>query len=166
LPYFRSTEHHFNEEEDRAQHGFEGPIYTAFISSSHPKRKYPLREPIKEAWLKLGYEAIEDGNSGKPLGVSELVENWKDGKRQLSSRAYDLEVMEILTNSTVAKVIFEDSKDGQNVVTGLRLVDGRMVSGKKEVILSAGAYRTPHLLMLSEIGDREELLRHGIEVGS
>jgi choline dehydrogenase-like flavoprotein len=165
LPYFRRTEHHFDEEGDRAQHGFEGPIYTASISSSHPERKYPLRESIKEAWLKLGYKGIEDGNSGKPLGVSECVENWKDGKRQLASRAYDLEGVEILTDSTVAKVIFEDSKDGEgNVATGVRLVDGRTVGAKKEVILSAGAYRTPHLLMLSGIGDREELSRHGIEV--
>ncbi len=47
--------------------------------------------------------------------------------------------------------------------TGILLADGTEISSQ-EVIVAAGAYRTPQLLMLSGIGPRETLEKHGIEV--
>jgi choline dehydrogenase-like flavoprotein len=46
---------------------------------------------------------------------------------------------------------------------GVELSDGREISATREVIVSAGAIRTPQLLILSGIGPKEELARHGSE---
>ena len=45
--------------------------------------------------------------------------------------------------------------------------DGRrhVVRARREVVLCGGAINTPQLLMLSGIGDREQLADHGIDVG-
>ena len=161
LPYFRKVEHHFDLNGDPEAHGFHGPIHTASVTSSSPNRKYPLREPTLAAWSKLGHKFNPDGNNGYPLGISELVENWRDGKRQPAAQAYDLTGVQILTNTPAARVIIKDSSSGK-VVTGVLLVDGRTISAKKEVIISAGTYRTPQILMLSGIGDPDELSKYGI----
>jgi choline dehydrogenase-like flavoprotein len=163
LPYFRKTEHHHDPQGDPNQHGFEGPIYTASISSSSPNRKYPLREPLLAAWENVGVHRVQDGNSGSQLGISEMIENWRDGKRQMVRNAYDLSGIQILTDSLVWRIVVE-KRDGEQVATGVQLADGtgKIITVKKEVILSAGVYRTPQILMLSGIGSKEELSRHGI----
>jgi len=162
LMYFKRTETHMGYSKSEA-HGFEGPIHAVTVKDSHPDRKYPLREMFKSAWERLGVKAIEDGNSGAPLGLSELVENWRDGKRQLASEAYGLEGMEILTETMVQRVIVEE-RDGKKVATGVELVGGQIIAATDEVILSAGAYRTSQLLMLSGIGPAEELSEVDIPV--
>lgn len=43
------------------------------------------------------------------------------------------------------------------------LADSRRNSATKEVVISTGAYRTPQILLPSEIGPLEELAKHGIE---
>jgi choline dehydrogenase len=53
--------------------------------------------------------------------------------------------------------------DGDRAI-GVRLADGRSIRARQEVVLTAGALRTPHLLMLSGIGPRDQLGRHGIEL--
>ena len=62
-----------------------------------------------------------------------------------------------MCNTLVHKVTFTDLK-----VTGVELADGRKITARKEVILCAGAYRTPQLLMLSGIGPSATLAKHKI----
>lgn len=163
LPYFRKTETHYDPQGDPTQHGFEGPIHTAGISGSNPNRKYPLREPLLAGWEKVGVRRIQDGNAGSQLGVAEMVENWREGRRQMARDAYDISGTQVLTETLVQRIILEE-RDGEQVAIGVQLADGtgRIISAKKEVILSAGVYRTPQILMLSGIGPKEELSRHGI----
>jgi choline dehydrogenase-like flavoprotein len=133
------------------------------ISGSSPNRKYPLREPLRAAWEKVGVSYIPDGNVGSPLGVAEMTENWKLGNRQMAKDVYPLSGVQIITETLVQRIIIE-TRDGEKVATGVQLTgeDGRVISAKKEVILSAGAYRTPQVLMLSGIGPKAELIAHGI----
>lgn len=88
LPYFRRSEHHFDPGADPVQHGFQGPMHTASVTTSG--RRYPLRDAMLKAWKSLGLHEIEDANNGFPQGIAELVENWRDGARQLTSHAYPL----------------------------------------------------------------------------
>lgn len=160
LPYFKRTENHFNPHgSDAEQHGFDGPIYTSSVSSSG--RRYPLRETLRQAWCSTGLKVNDDINSGHPQGVAELVTNWADGRRQLTSEVYPLDGVKVVTNALVRRVVLDGSSQ---TATGVELADGRMysVSAGGEVIVSAGALRTPQILLLSGIGDSEQLSKHNI----
>lgn len=104
-----------------------------------------------------------DYNSGHPLGFGEVIENWKDGKRQSASRVLNLSQVKIICNSPVRRVIIEEN-DGLKRATGIELVSGEKVLAKKEVIISTGSYRTPGLLMHSGIGPAPTLDKYQIPV--
>jgi len=159
LPYFKKTEKHFDQNAGSDHHGFDGPITTASVSASG--RKYPLRNAVAELWSTLGLQRIQDMNDGHPQGFTDLVENWKDGKRQIASSAYPLAGVSVLTNATVHRVIIENG-----VARGVELADGaqHLTQPEGEVIVSGGAYRTPQILMLSGIGNSKTLSQHGIAV--
>ncbi|KAI4267314.1 MAG: hypothetical protein L6R38_008306, partial [Xanthoria sp. 2 TBL-2021] len=161
LPYFRRSEHHFDPNADPEQHGFEGPMHTSSVSSSG--RHYPLRETILNAWKDVGLKQIPDANNGAPQGVAELVENRRDGFRQLTCVAYPLKGVHIMTDTLVNRIILSDGTLGK-VAIGVELVGGRQLNVKAsgEVLLCGGAYRSPQVLMLSGIGDQSILARYGI----
>ena len=164
LPFFKKSEHHRDPQVGPHHHGFEGPIHYSSVSASDPDRRYPLREPLKALWEESGVKANTDGNNGSLLGISELEENWHQGARQPSHQAYSLKNVQVLTNTTVQRILFSDNTSGEKEATGVQLTDGGQISAKKEVILTAGAYRTPQLLLLSGIGPAEELKRQDIPV--
>jgi choline dehydrogenase-like flavoprotein len=86
-------------------------------------------------------EYKKDGNDGKPLGMSEAVENWRDGMRQHASKAYDLSGVDIMYNNIVHRITIEGKK-----ATGVESVGVATIIARREVILTAGAYRTPQAL--------------------
>ncbi|GFP59598.1 4-pyridoxate dehydrogenase [Trichoderma asperellum] len=162
LPYFKKTEQYtLSPRIDPEQHGTNGPINVVSVSSSDPMRKYPLREPIERAWLELGVGKAWDANGGEPLGLTELAESWRDGKRQCASQAYNLSGVTVLCSTVVYHVIVEDLS-GVKTATAVELVGGQIISASREIILSCGTYRTPQVLMLSGIGAREDVTRHNI----
>lgn len=84
--------------------------------------------------------------------------------------------LRIKTQALVTKVTFDGTHaNGVEFLDGASLYAADLTSGQaaepktvrvkatREVILSAGAFNTPQLLMLSGIGDRRELDKHGIE---
>ncbi|KAF1952822.1 putative glucose-methanol-choline oxidoreductase [Byssothecium circinans] len=159
LPYFKRSEKHFDPNGDPAQHGFDGPVVTAPVTSSG--RKFPLREPVLKLWQNLGLKHIPDANNGHPQGIADLVENWKDGKRQIVSETYSLAGVNVLTEKPVRRVLVNDDK----VAVGVELANGEKLSVKEggQVVVSSGAYNTPKVLQLSGIGNPDELSKHGID---
>lgn len=152
LPYFRLTESHFDREGDKEQHGFKGPIHTT------SGRAYPLRDAMHQAFTDIGFRDIPDRNAGDVLGVAPWVENWRDGSRQHSAKAFDLTGIHLFTGTAVARILFDDNMAAK----GIELLDGRMLHATYETIISCGAHRTPQLLMLSGIGPADQLEKHGI----
>lgn len=152
LPYFKRSEHHHNANGDATLHGFSGPIHT-----SSGGRDYGLREHFKEALLSTGLELNPDANSGDPNGIAPLVENWHEASRQHAAICYNLNGVQVMTNTVVERVLFEGVK-----VIGVELTDGRHLTASNEVIISSGALRTPQLLMLSGIGPKAELSKYNI----
>ena len=151
LPYFRRSEHHYDPKANKEQHGFDGPIHTT------SRRVYPLGDSVHGAFTQAGFHDIPDSSAG--VGVTPWVENWKDGSRQHSGKAFNLSQVCVITGVIVARVIFNDEK----AATGIELSDGRHLQAKQEVIVCCGAHKTPQLLMLSGIGPSEELHRHNIQ---
>ncbi|CZR59982.1 related to alcohol oxidase [Phialocephala subalpina] len=167
LPYMKKTERHWNQSfpptaEEIQQHGFNGNIWDASVSSTG--RVYPLRQTILAAWASNGVQALPDldANDGSPQGLGELVENRRNGLRQLSSSAYSLDGVTVLTNTLVKQVLL-NQKGSHTTAVGVELANGTQFSVRREVILSAGAYRTPQLLLLSGIGSEQTLAPHGIK---
>ena len=121
-------------------------------------RKYPLKEPLQKALIEAGLPLNEDANDGNPLGFAALSENWKDGKRQPAGKAYDMSKASVYTKVTVKRVIVDEQKTAK----GIELVDGRVFSANREVIVCCGSIKTPQVLMLSGIGPSDHLASHGI----
>jgi choline dehydrogenase-like flavoprotein len=160
LPYFRKTENHHVPYASPEDHGFEGGMYTGTVTSSG--RKYPLRDMVKAAWEAVGLEQIPDANSGSPQGFAELTENRRNGIRQLAGDVYSLARVKFMTEKLIKRVVIEQL-DKRNIAAGVELASGEVNTANEEIIISAGAYRTPQLLMLSGIGPAAELEKHGIE---
>ena len=132
LPCLKRTEHHHDTKADAAKHGFRGPIHTT------SGRAYPLRDPIHKAFVHAGFKDNPDGNAGDPFGVAPWTENWRDGERQPSAKAYDLSKVTVITDALVRKIVLDNRK-----ATGVELVDGRVIKSGKEIIVSCGTHRTP-----------------------
>ncbi|OCK76011.1 GMC oxidoreductase [Lepidopterella palustris CBS 459.81] len=146
LQYFKKTEHQYDPKSNREQHGFDGPISTTAAA-----RKYPLQEPVFNVLINTGIKFNPDGNAGSPLDLSTFAENWIAGEgahRQPAGQVYDFEA---------------GLRDEAKTATGVVLVDGRLISPSKEVIVSCGSFKTPQLLMLSGIGPAPHLVSHGIQ---
>ena len=162
LPFFKKSEHHFDLNADPQQHGFAGPMHYVSVSASDPQRIYPLREPIRAAWKEMGVNDNPDTNGGKLAGISEIEENWHEGLRQPSHQAYPLEGVNVVTDRMVWRILISSDHDGKNVASGVQLADQTRILARKEIILCAGAHRTPQILMLSGIGPARELSKHHI----
>lgn len=163
LPYFLKTERYFTRDTDIKEHGFEGPVEIQSVSSSG--RIYPLRERVKALWATGGIKETTEA-SARPLpaqSLREVIENWHQGKRQIANKCYPPRHVKVLTKSLVEKIIF--TKDGEQLrATSVQLDDGQVHSCRKEIILAAGAYRTPQILMLSGIGPASVLEKYKIPV--
>jgi choline dehydrogenase-like flavoprotein len=160
LPYFKRAED--NERGADAFHGVGGPL-----SVSDSRSMQPLIEAMLDAAEQAGYERIPDLNVDRPEGVSRFQLTQRGGFRCSTADAYlnpalERDNLEVLSNAFAQRIVFE----GERAV-GVELVrDGvvERVRAEREVILSAGSYQSPALLMLSGIGPAEELAPLGIAV--
>lgn len=165
LPYFRKLENFEAIDKVRDGHRYHakgGPLNVA-------EARY--MNPLMKAWVKAGQQAghpvTDDFNGPQQEGVGYYHTAQKDGQRCSNARAYLTDAkkrpnLTIITRAHTTRVLFE----GKQAV-GLRyLKDGQYhdLRARREVILSAGAVGSPQLLMLSGVGPRKELDKHGIAV--
>lgn len=163
LPYLKNAERHRIAKQNPEHRGSNGPIRVTSVAESDPKRRYGLRQPIKAAWEELGLKQNPDGDCGSLAGICELLENWNDGQRQPSYVAYNLK-SPIITSAVVHKVVFAQDKDGNNTASSVILTDGRQYRARREIILCAGAIKTPQILMLSGVGPADLLSKYNIPI--
>lgn len=164
LPFFKKAETWHDPAQHPDQHGHEGPIKVSCIPSS-TGRKFPLCDDMAAGWDELGVPVLPgfDQNAGNSLGRAHLAESRRDGKlRQHAAINYSLDGVEILFHTLVNKVIIDNNTTmTKPKAVGVELVDGRVIKGA-EVIVSAGVFKSPQLLMLSGIGPASHLAEHGI----
>ena len=113
---------------------------------------------------------------GGPEGVVSLLQTTtREGKRSSTYHAFlEGEVAErpnltVITYAQVTRVLLDDAgglKGTRRRVPHRGRSDARSISAEKEVVLSAGAIGSPHMLLLSGIGPQDELEPPGSRAGS
>jgi choline dehydrogenase len=138
--------------------------------------KQRLQWEILDAFAKAAEQAgipiIDDFNTGDNFGVSYFNVTQKDGWRWNTSKAFlrpvkDRSNLTIWTDARVKKLMVERETNGALRCTGAQIVrTGELVtvSAAREVVLSAGAIGSPHILQHSGIGPGALLSQYGVEV--
>lgn len=139
LPYFRKMGHTFNATTDPLQHSFSGHALR-LRQLSRTRLPAPLDDQGREGRRRGGLQRRRE--RGNPPGLGELNENRRDGLRQLASSAYPLSGVAVLPNTLVASVFLSKINDALTA-TGVQLSNGTKLYAPHEVLLAAGAYRTP-----------------------
>ncbi len=160
LPYFKRSED--NERGEDEFHGVGGPL-----SVSESRSMLPIVDTMLEAAAQAGHERIPDLNVDRPDGVSRFQVTQRGGWRCSTADAFlhpaaDRPNLTVRTFVFVQRVVFEGNR-----AVGVEVVqDGKAetIRAEREVILAAGAYQSPVLLMLSGIGPEEDLALFGLPV--
>ncbi|HEY1511388.1 MAG TPA: GMC family oxidoreductase N-terminal domain-containing protein [Solirubrobacteraceae bacterium] len=160
LPYFKRSED--NERGEDAYHGAGGPM-----SVSDGRSMHPLVDTMLEAARQAGHEHNPDFNGARQEGVGRFQLTQRDGLRCSTADAFlrpvqDRPNLQVIPRAMALRIVFE----GRTAVGVEVARDGAtdVLRAEREVILSAGAYQSPVLLMLSGIGPEDQLAPLGIEI--
>ena len=160
LPYFRRSE---SWEGGASEYrGGDGPVST---------RKSRYADPLFDGWLEAGVAAghpvVEDYNGAEQHGFSRMQATIRDGRRCSAADAYLRPALrrpnlKVEANALATRILFDGHR-----ATGLEYVrqgTKHTAHAEREVLVCGGVINSPQLLMLSGIGDPDELAPHGIPV--
>ncbi len=165
-PYFLRSEH--NESyPDSPEHGHDGPINVRHIA-----RPNPLNQVFLKAFESLdGYPACADFTGAISEGYGLRQGTIRRGRRDSTAVAFLRPALKrpnltLLSDTIVTQVLIENGR-----ATGVAIesrqephVAMRRLRARRETLLCAGAIQSPQILMLSGVGDADELRGHGIAV--
>lgn len=159
LPYFRKSESHHNG--NSKYHGGNGELR---VNRAH---RHTATEAFVDAATSAGHRFNPDFNGAQQEGVGYYDVTIHDGRRWSTATAFLKPIRErsnltVLTGAHAERVLL----NGKQAVGVQALVKGvrQQLKARKEVLLAAGAFGSPHLLMLSGIGPEAELKPQGIVV--
>jgi choline dehydrogenase len=160
LPYFKRAETNENGADDF--HGASGPLHV-----SNPKSANPLFRAFVEAGVEAGHKQTADFNGRSQEGFGPYQLTIHNGSRWSAAAAYLRPALgranlTVVSHARVTRILFEGTR-----AVGVECTrKGRHSTAwaEREVLLSGGAVHTPHVLMLSGIGDADALRPLGIGV--
>lgn len=158
LPYFKRSEG--NERGGDALHGCDGPLN---IMDQHYANDGS--NAFVEAATQLQLPRNDDFNGPSQEGFGLYQVTQKAGERWSAARAYVEPAgpnLHVITGALTEKIITENGR-----ATGVAIRQGskrRNIKARGAVVLSAGAFGSPQILMLSGIGPAAHLREHGIDV--
>ncbi|MEJ0059723.1 MAG: choline dehydrogenase [Terricaulis sp.] len=163
LPYFKRSQHH--EDGADAWNGAEGPLW---VSRGPPGN--PLYRGFIQAGRQAGYPVTKDFNGLQQEGVGPYHLTIKKGARWSAAAAYLAPIVDVrpnltvISNASAGRILFEGG-----AATGVEYSAGPRRAAKRayatrEVLVCAGAFQSPHLLMLSGIGPADQLTKAGVPV--
>ncbi|GAA4107162.1 GMC family oxidoreductase [Aminobacter aganoensis] len=158
LPYFKRNERHEGGETEL--HGGSG-----LVSVSHARPSNPLFYVFIEAVIQAGFPRIADMSSPATAGVGFYDFHIANGRRSSSATvlleaASSRKNLRIVDCSLVTRILFRGT-----LAAGVEFVrDGEVSTllARQEIVLTAGAIGTPHILLLSGIGNPEHLKAVGV----
>ncbi|MFJ4864733.1 GMC family oxidoreductase [Streptomyces sp. NPDC088748] len=159
LPYFRRSES--ARSRDASVRGTDGPVVVAPVPQPHP-----LATACVDAALQAGFTRADDIGVGLETGFGWSDMNLPGGTRQSAADAYirpflDRPNLDVVTDATVQRLHTTAGR-----CTGVEYTLGceHLSVESAEVVLTAGAIGSAHLLLLSGIGPARHLDEHGIDV--
>jgi choline dehydrogenase len=160
LPYFKRSE--TLEGGGDAWHGGAGPLRVSKASSPNPIYKASI-----EAGRQAGYPLTTDFNGFQQEGFGPYQLTIHEGQRWSAARAYlhpalPRPNLTCLTGARTTRILVEGGRAVGVEILEAKAKEARKVYADAEVLLSAGAVQSPHILQLSGIGDPDELSKHGI----
>ena len=160
LPYFKRAED--NERGASDLHGVAGPLRV-----SDPLTHNAIQQAFIDAAIARGIPANDDFNGPEQDGVGWYQFTQGDGRRVSSATSYLHPVtnrrnLTVDTRVHVLQILFEGAR--AIGVRGVRLDKLSDFHAEREVIICAGAYGSPQLLMLSGIGRPDELAQ--LQIGA
>ncbi|KAG8262409.1 hypothetical protein J6590_053046 [Homalodisca vitripennis] len=172
LPYFKKFENMTSKQvlalpDFHKYHSTKGIVTIEDFETYEVK---PLRKLFERGMDDLGIRPNPDPNGRRQTGCTPKRGFLKDGRRNNAAKAYlsplkDRYNLKVSKYSLVIQVLIEEYT---KTAYGVKFLDRNdriiTVLAKKEVILSAGAIKTPQLLMLSGVGPRKHLMDLGIKV--
>ena len=159
LPYFKRSEN--NAEFGGEYHGQNGPLRVNGLRTGNP-----VHQIFREAATEGQFRLCEDFNGPDHEGLGVYQVTQQNGERWSAARAYVHPHMDKRNNLRVetlaraTRIIFEGKR-----AVGVEYMQGKekkTLRARREVILASGAFQSPHLLMLSGVGDGAALSKHGI----
>ncbi len=158
LPYFKRTE---TWQDGSAPHrGADGPIGVGYTN-----RIDPLAAALLEAARSAEFPIFDDVNSGEPEGFGYSQSTIAHGRRASAAVAYLRPIrgrgnLKLEMRALATRILFE----GHRAVGVEYLKGGALLQAhaERELILAGGAINSPQLLMLSGIGDADQLRPLGI----
>jgi choline dehydrogenase-like flavoprotein len=169
LPYFKRAEH--NERGADDWHGSGGPLNVMDLRSPNP-----FLPSFVKAGQEAGHRHNPDFNGPDQEGVGVYQVTHRNGERFSAAKAYltphlGRPNLRVITHALTTRVLTE-TVEGRSRAVGVeyRPDGGRgaaqslMLKPGGEVLLSAGAFGSPQLLMLSGIGPSARLAEHGVQV--
>lgn len=160
LPYFKKAEARLDG--GNTWRGDSGPMKTCYGSL-----KNPLYRTFIEAGKQAGYPVSDDLNGYQQEGFGRFDMTVYQGRRWSTAAAYlrpalKRKNLRVICHA-VATEIHIDNGHAKAVECS---IGGKtsVISAKREIILASGPIKTPQLLMLSGVGDANELSKFGIEV--
>ncbi len=159
LPYFKRAE--ANERGGDDFHGHGGPLFV-----EDQKHANPASHAFVEAAAALQLRTNPDFNGARQDGFGLYQVTQRKGERWSAARAYVEPIRSagnftVRTDTLVEKLVIEGGR-----VTGVQVRRGgqrETLLARRGVVLSAGAFNSPQILMLSGIGPAAHLKAHGIE---
>jgi choline dehydrogenase len=162
LPYFKRSED--NERGEDAFHAAGGPM-----AVSESRSMQPLVDTMLEAARQAGHEHNPDFNGARQEGVGRFQLTQRDGLRCSTADAYLARAagrpnLDVVTRALALRIVFE----GDRAVAVEIARDGKVeeLRAEREVLVSAGSYQSPVLLMVSGIGPEDQLAPLGIDMHS
>lgn len=173
--YFRKFENYTANpaypEVDLAHRGNSGPVTVGYFSYLHP-----VANVFVKACEAVGIPFVADFNGEKgPLGVNRIMTYVDEKYRRVSAETAYLTAevlarknLTIAKHTTTTRVLIE-TVNGARRATGVEITpttggSRRTIHARKEVVLTAGAIHSPHILMLSGVGSASHLTEHNVPV--
>ena len=126
---------------------------------------HPLVDHLIEAGVRSGYHSNDDFNAASQMGVGRFQLTQRNGVRCSTASAYldparERANLHVFTDSLVMRL----QRQGLRA-TGVsihRYGQEETLLAEREIVLAAGAYGSPQILMLSGVGSAGELAPFGI----